>query len=1032
MKFRNIMLVACLLLTILTIGAVSAFDDNLTAGNLSQIDENSLDNNVIADVEIISNAVDLSNTTVESYITFTDLGSGETYSRNITAGPVKSDYILSKPENSSVDAMIDESIRQVLGSNQAYVIKNKTVSGAIKIDQFNNITYNGNPNYPTEPPSSGSLVIEGVEYTVWLYKATLNVEYNSKVPSYLFAFDSNGGNGAMSNVLLMQGSIYVLPQSNYTRTHYNFRGWNVSGELRQPGENITANENMTITPVWEINSVIDNSMDTSEILVVATITLKDSTGVVYTKNITSNPIQASYDKPRFFNESKENYYKMEIIHSQGQNFTYAIPQVYDLVNRAISQLLADAQGVAGNRTLVVKSKFVSNEIFANRADNRTYSFVNVDSEKVLLIEGNYSSRWEYDVVLDVVFANESEICNLTFDANGGSGEMSDVLIYQSDIYTLPECSFTRSKHNFAGWWVYDSLKSPGDNITVTGNATVKAIWMKTTTSLNVLDVSFDDSMTKIVSKLILTDTKTGEIHTIEITSDPIACNLTNAASNESVKLMTDSMILLLKGIAHKYAGESTVIFKNLTISDVADIAFNDDYRGHIYYDSSDPYLEGWTSMGEPVYSLGNRLLVLTGGYLRIWNYNLTLEAEITDDVLNCSIVFNSTDGEGSMADVTVRRGTTFTLPECAFIKADRTFYGWNVGDAIKKPGENITVSDNITIKTVWMYNVNDNIISGNSKILNNATDESTTSIEGMLVLTDLRTGKISTENITVGPVKSNYTSPIPLNVSIDDMINDTVNQLLRIAQIQANGKYVTIKNQTLLNVSFTEGDNRTFSYHYLYEGANDLLESVRFLQILGSYYALWTYPVLLVAEYESEMINIAEAKLTVSKTAFTYNAKVQKPSVTLTNGVVLKEGVDYTLKWSSASPKNAGTYVITVTGTGDYNGTVKATFKINKASNTLKVSAKTVTLKFSKLKKKAQTLAVSKVVKFVKKGQGTLTYVKVTGNKKISINKKNGKVTVKKGLKKGTYKVKVKVKAAGNANYKASAYKTVTFVIKIK
>ena len=45
--------------------------------------------------------------------------------------------------------------------------------------------------------------------------------------------------------------------------------------------------------------------------------------------------------------------------------------------------------------------------------------------------------------------------------------------------------------------------------------------------------------------------------------------------------------------------------------------------------------------------------------------------------------------------------------------------------------------------------------------------------------------------------------------------------------------------------------------------------------------------------------------------------------LTLTNGAVLKEGVDYTLKWSSASPKNAGTYTITVTGIGAYTGTAK-------------------------------------------------------------------------------------------------------------
>ena len=177
--------------------------------------------------------------------------------------------------------------------------------------------------------------------------------------------------------------------------------------------------------------------------------------------------------------------------------------------------------------------------------------------------------------------------------------------------------------------------------------------------------------------------------------------------------------------------------------------------------------------------------------------------------------------------------------------------------------------------------------------------------------------------------------------------------------------------------------------------------------------------------------DISTVNVELSKTDFTYNAKIQKPTVTLSDGAVLKEGVDYTLKWSSASPKNVGTYTVTITGIGAYTGTAKATFKINKAANPLAVKAKTVKVKFSAVKKKAQNLAVSKVITFSKKGQGTLSYAKVSGNKKITINKKTGKVTVAKGLKKGTYSVKVKVKAGGNANYKASAYKPVTFKIKV-
>ena len=72
-----------------------------------------------------------------------------------------------------------------------------------------------------------------------------------------------------------------------------------------------------------------------------------------------------------------------------------------------------------------------------------------------------------------------------------------------------------------------------------------------------------------------------------------------------------------------------------------------------------------------------------------------------------------------------------------------------------------------------------------------------------------------------------------------------------------------------------------------------------------------------------------------------------------------------------------------------------------------------------------------KSIKFIKKGKGAISYKKASGNKKIIVNKKNGKITVKKGLKKGTYKVKVKVTAAGNSSYKA-ATKTVTVTVKVK
>lgn len=182
-----------------------------------------------------------------------------------------------------------------------------------------------------------------------------------------------------------------------------------------------------------------------------------------------------------------------------------------------------------------------------------------------------------------------------------------------------------------------------------------------------------------------------------------------------------------------------------------------------------------------------------------------------------------------------------------------------------------------------------------------------------------------------------------------------------------------------------------------------------------------------------EAVDLKDAKIS-GLAAKTYNGKAQtqKPVVKLdVNGTkfTLENGIDYAVSYKNNI--KAGTATVTVGGKGIFTGNASSTFKINKANNPLSIKARTATVKYTALKKKAQALAVSKVISFTRKGQGTMAYTKVSGNKKITINKKNGTVTVGKKLKKGTYKVKVKVSAAGNANYKASS-KTVTFTVRVK
>ena len=116
---------------------------------------------------------------------------------------------------------------------------------------------------------------------------------------------------------------------------------------------------------------------------------------------------------------------------------------------------------------------------------------------------------------------------------------------------------------------------------------------------------------------------------------------------------------------------------------------------------------------------------------------------------------------------------------------------------------------------------------------------------------------------------------------------------------------------------------------------------------------------------------------------------------------------------------------ITAAGNANYKGASKVvTYKIvvAKAANPLVAKAVRRTVKYSTVKKKAVVVRPMTVTK----NQGKVTYARVASGsaKCLTINKTTGKVTVKRGTKKGTYKIKIKVTAAGNANYKA-ANKTV-------
>ncbi|MDO4854842.1 MAG: hypothetical protein Q4A43_05505 [Coriobacteriia bacterium] len=152
--------------------------------------------------------------------------------------------------------------------------------------------------------------------------------------------------------------------------------------------------------------------------------------------------------------------------------------------------------------------------------------------------------------------------------------------------------------------------------------------------------------------------------------------------------------------------------------------------------------------------------------------------------------------------------------------------------------------------------------------------------------------------------------------------------------------------------------------------------------------------------------DISAAKVTLSKTSFTYNGKAQKPSVksVVLNGKTLKVGTDYTA--SIASGKKVGTYKVTIAAKGAYTGKATASFTVNpKGVTKFKVSKAKKAFKAKWKKNKTERSGVQ---------------VKYSTKKSM----KNAKTVKAKGASVKAKKVK-KLKKKTKDYVQVRAYKTV-------
>ena len=167
-------------------------------------------------------------------------------------------------------------------------------------------------------------------------------------------------------------------------------------------------------------------------------------------------------------------------------------------------------------------------------------------------------------------------------------------------------------------------------------------------------------------------------------------------------------------------------------------------------------------------------------------------------------------------------------------------------------------------------------------------------------------------------------------------------------------------------------------------------------------------------------ISISKASVTLSTSTYAYDGKAKKPGVTVKlNGKTLKNGTDYTVSYSNNT--KVGTAKVTITGKGNYTGSVSKTYNIK--NNFKKATVSGISTKAFTGKNITQSITVKYNGKTLKNGTDyTVSY---------SNNKNIGTATVKitgKGSYTGTITKTFKINPAKQEIQKLTAKSKAFFV----
>ena len=272
-----------------------------------------------------------------------------------------------------------------------------------------------------------------------------------RVP-YSVRFDPNGGNGTMPDQSFVAGTEQALRPNVFTRTDYLFKGWatNATGAVvvadssQQKALAYRRGDIVTLYAVWEAFR--------------RTITFDANGGTVSLDSLTCSAATPCGDLPMAQREGHDFIGWFTERDGGVQIFPESIVKfdctLYAHYEHMIFSVHFDANGGTGEMPDVIATKGTATSLPRNQYTRRGYFFGGWrmgprSSDSFFSSDGAVCSV-NANMTL---YADWIAECNHTyrFEANGGEGSMSDIVVANRERLTLPDCAFSKEGCVFWGW-----------------------------------------------------------------------------------------------------------------------------------------------------------------------------------------------------------------------------------------------------------------------------------------------------------------------------------------------------------------------------------------------------------------------------------------------------------------------------------------------------------------------------------------------------------------------------------------------------